>query len=64
MINEILAHKEVKRLVKHGVPRVDAKAIVDEVMAIVGDSSENTLRNAIDYAISLAYRINISEIVK
>lgn len=64
MINEILTHKEIKRLVKYGVPRVDAKVIVGEVMAIVGDSSENTLRNAIDYAISLTYRINLSEIVK
>lgn len=64
MINEILARKEIKRLIKHGIPKIEAKRIVDEVMTIVGDSSENTLHNAIDYAISLTYRINISEIVK
>lgn len=63
MINEILARKEIKRLIKHGIPKVKAKRIVDEVMEIVDGSNENSVRSAINYAISLTYRISFSKIM-
>lgn len=63
MINEILAHKEIKRLIKHGIPKVEAKRIVGEVMAIVNGYNENSFRSAISYAVSLAYRISFSKII-
>lgn len=63
MINEILARKEIKRLVKYGISKVEAKRIVGEVMAIVGCSNENSVHNAISYAVSLTYKINFSKII-
>lgn len=63
MINEILAKKEIKRLIKHGIPKIEAKRIVDEVMGIVNSSNEDIIRNAISYAVSLTYRISFSKII-
>lgn len=63
MINEILARKEIKRLIKHGIPKIEAKRIVGEVMEIVNSSNEDIVRNAISYAVSLTYRISFSKII-
>lgn len=63
MINEVLAKKEIKRLIKHGIPKIEAKRIVDEVMAIVDGSNEDKVRSAISYAVSLTYRISFSRIM-
>lgn len=63
MINEILARKEIKRLVKHGIPKAEAKRIVNEVMKIINSSNEDAIRNAISYAVSIVYRINFSKIM-
>lgn len=63
MINEILAKKEIKRLIKHGISKIKAKRIVDEVMGIVNSSNEDIIRNAISYAVSLTYRISFSKII-
>lgn len=63
MINEILAKKEIKRLIKHGISKIEAKRIVDEVMGIVDSSNEDIIRNAISYAVSLTYRISFSKIM-
>ena len=63
MINEILAFKEVKRLVRYGISKIEAKRIVGEVLSIIDNSNENTVRYAINYAVSLTYRIDFSKIV-
>ena len=63
MIDEVLARKEIKRLIKHGIPKIEAKRIVDEVMGIVNSSNEYIIRNAISYAVSLTYRISFSKII-
>jgi histone H3/H4 len=63
MINEILAKKEIKRLIKHGISKVEAKRIVDEVMKIVDSYNEDIVRNAISYAVSLTYIISFSKII-
>lgn len=61
-MNEILAMRQVKRIMRYGIPKVEAKSIVSECMEVVGTDNEAQLENAINYAISLTYRIAYSKI--
>jgi len=63
-MNEVLMLKQVKRIMKYGIPKVEAKAIAREVIDVVGTNNERLLANSINYAISLTYRIEFSKIVK
>lgn len=63
-MNEILAMKQVKRVMRCGISKNEAKALVREVIDVVGTNNENLLINSINYAISLTYRIEFSKIVK
>lgn len=63
-MNEILAMKQIKRVVRCGIPRNEAKTLVREVIDVVGTNDEGLLVNSINYAISLTYRIEFSKIVK
>lgn len=61
-MNDILTMRQVKRIMRYGIPKVEAKSIVGECIDIVGVDNESQLKNAIDYAVSITYRIEFSKI--
>lgn len=60
-MNELMMYREMKRIMKYGIPKPMAKEIVNDVATIVGsESNGESFKNALDYAIDLTYRLGIS----
>lgn len=57
-MNELLYKRQVKRVLKYGVPRYKAEEIVTVAMEV---SNEKNIEWAIDYAIDIIYKLGVTQ---
>ena len=60
-MNEILAHRYIKKVTNYGIPKMMAKEIVEMAMET---SKGNDVERAINYAIDLVYGLGFSQKAK
>ncbi|MGV4321270.1 hypothetical protein [Bacillus mojavensis] len=60
-MNEVLARKHMKQVMKYGIPKDMAKEIVETAMSVC---SSGKLDKAINYAIDLTYGLGFSKKAK
>lgn len=53
-MNEILAFKQIKKLMRQGVPKTVAKMVVKDVASMLVTQNEDNLEYAVEYALSIA----------
>lgn len=56
-MNELMAYRKVKEVMKYGVPRELAKEIVDTAMSV----SKRDVDGAIQYALTLTYGLKFAK---
>lgn len=60
-MNELLAYREVKRVMRHGIPKHEAKSIVSAVIQI-SEGKHTDIERATNYAVDLRYGIGLTQI--